>query len=70
MKTRLALAMGTVAALAAGNDFGSALPAYSAVAVGSGIVVAGVGPWLHRRLGRPVTLTPLPRGLSVRVGGF
>lgn len=70
MATAAGLAMGTVAALAAGNDFGSALPAYGSVAVGSGIVVATVGPWLHRRLGRPVALAPLPRGLSVRVGGF
>jgi hypothetical protein len=70
LATASGLAMGTVAALAADNDFGSALPAYGGVALGSGIVVAAVGPWLHHRLGRPVAFTALPRGLAVRVGGF
>lgn len=70
LATASGLAMGTVAALAAGNDFGSAVPAYGGVALGSGVVVAAVGPWLHRSLGRPVAFTALPRGLAVRVGGF
>lgn len=70
LATAAGLAMGTVAALAAGNDFGSALPAYGGVALGSGLVVATMGPWLHRTLGRPVAFAALPRGWAVRVGGF
>lgn len=66
--TAAGLAMGAVAAGSAGGDF-SNLSIFGAMGMGTGIVVAAVGPWLHARFGRPVTIAPTGTGFAVRVGG-
>lgn len=68
LATMAGVGVGAAVAVAGGDDYGSAVVGFGALGMGTGIVVAGVGPWLHRRLGRPVAVTPTPSGFALRVG--
>jgi len=58
---------GALVAAAGGDEYGTTMAAFGAVGALTGVAVAAVGPWLHRRLGRPVAVTPTPSGFALRV---